>query len=511
MPHSTLKRWLLSVGTLLLLGASAQADVTLPAIFSDHLVLQRNVAAPVWGWAEPGEKITVSNAGQTRNTTADASGHWHLKLGKLSAGSPLTLTVAGHNTIVIQDVLVGEVWLGSGQSNMQLSVNDVTNAWPEKAAATFPQIRMFTVARRPAATPQTNCEGQWVVCTPQSVGSFSAAAYFFGRELHQKLDAPVGLIHASWGATPIETWTSMPSQEGTPALAPVLKQWQATLRIPYDETKVQAQYARALATWTTNAEALKAAGKTVPPKPQKRGDPRLDKNYPANLFNGMINPIIPYAIRGAIWYQGENNTANNWAGLYSIQLPLLIRDWRQRWQEGNFPFAWVQLPNFDAKNNAANWPVIRECMLQSLTVTNTGMAITMDVGDPVNIHPKNKQAVGHRLALWAFAKVYGQHVPYSGPLPAGNEIKGNEMILSFTHTDRGLVAKDGELTGFVIAGDDHHWTPATARIQGEQVIVSSPEVKSPKAVRYAWAANPACNLFNGAGLPASPFRTDDWE
>ena len=511
MPHSTLKRWLLSVGTLLLLGASAQADVTLPAIFSDHLVLQRNVAAPVWGWAEPGEKITVSIAGQTRNTTADASGHWHLKLGKLSAGSPLTLTVAGHNTIVIQDVLVGEVWLGSGQSNMQLSVNDVTNAWPEKAAATFPQIRMFTVARRPAATPQTNCEGQWVVCTPQSVGSFSAAAYFFGRELHQKLDAPVGLIHASWGATPIETWTSMPSQEGTPALAPVLKQWQATLRIPYDETKVQAQYARALATWTTNAEALKAAGKTVPPKPQKRGDPRLDKNYPANLFNGMINPIIPYAIRGAIWYQGENNTANNWAKLYALQLPLMIQDWRQRWNQGDFPFAWVQLPNFAAKNNAANWPVIRECMLQSLTVTNTGMAITMDVGDPVNIHPKNKQAVGHRLALWAFAKVYGQHVPYSGPLPAGNEIKGNEMILSFTHTDRGLVAKDGELTGFVIAGDDHHWTPATARIQGEQVIVSSPEVKSPKAVRYAWAANPACNLFNGAGLPASPFRTDDWE
>ena len=495
----------------LLLAGSTRADVKLPAIFSDHMVLQRDVAAPVWGWADPGEQITVNIGGQSASATADISGNWKIILGKLSAGGPLTLTIAGQNSIVIQDVLVGEVWLGSGQSNMQLSVNDVTNAWREKAAATFPQIRMFTVARRPAVTPQTNCEGSWVICTPETVGNFSATAYFFGRELHQQLAVPVGLIHASWGATPIETWTSMPKQASLPALDPVLKQWQATLRIPYDETKAQAQYAHALAIWTTNAEALKQAGKTVPPKPQKKGDPRLDKNYPANLFNGMINPIIPYAIRGAIWYQGENNTANSWAALYAIQLPLMIQDWRERWHQGDFPFAWVQLPNYAPQNNGANWPVIRECMLQSLAVTNTGMAITMDVGDPVNIHPKNKQAVGHRLALWAFAKVYGQPVPYSGPLPAANQIKGNEVIISFTHTDGGLIAQGGDLTGFVIAGDDHHWTPAKARIQGDQVIVSSPEVKSPQAVRYAWAANPACNLFNGAGLPASPFRTDDWK
>ena len=511
-----LKRSLSSIVVILLLGSSARADVKLPGIFSDHMVLQRNVSVPVWGWAEPGEKITVSIAGQTRTTSADAAGNWKLKLGKLSAASPLTLTVAGRNTIVVQDVLIGEVWLGSGQSNMQLSVNDVTNAWQEKAAATFPQIRMFTVARHPATTPQTNCDGKWLVCAPETVGGFSAAAYFLGRELHQKLAVPVGLIHASWGGTPIETWTSMNRMEAKPELAPVLKNWQKTLH-PYDEEKAQAEYVSTLENWTNNAAKLKAEGKTVPPPPQKKGDPRLDKNYPANLFNGMISPIIPYAIRGAIWYQGENNAANDLAKLYSIQLSLMINDWRQRWDQGHFPFAWVQLPNFHPRNtntvetNYNGWCVVREGMLKTLAVKNTGMAITVDVGEANNIHPKNKQAVGHRLALWALAKVYGMDIPYSGPLPDGKKIKRDKIILSFKHTDGGLVASGGELKGFAIAGEDHHWVAASARIDGNKVIVSSPEVKSPKAVRYAWAANPDCNLFNGAGLPASPFRTDDWE
>lgn len=509
-----MKLWLLLIATSLALCSSARADVRLPSIFSDHMVLQRNVPLPVWGWADPGEQVTVSIAGQTRRATANASGQWQLKLRKLSASGPLTLTVTGHNTLVVQDVLVGEVWLGSGQSNMQLSVNDVTNAWQEKASAKFPQIRMFTVARHPAAAPQTNCAGAWVVCSPETVGGFSATAYFFGRELHQRLAVPVGLIHASWGGTPIETWTSLPAQEAMPELAPVLKKWQATLH-PYDEEKAQAQYANALELWTNNADRLRAESKKVPPQPQKAGDPRLDKNYPANLFNGMIAPIIPYAIRGAIWYQGENNTADNLAGLYSTQLTLLIQDWRQRWDEGDFPFAWVQLPNFHPRTDdpvqTNNWSVVRDGMLQSLSVKNTGMAITIDVGDAALIHPKNKQAVGRRLALWALAKVYGKDLPYSGPLPAGQKIKGDQIIVSFKHTDGGLVAKGGDLKGFAIAGADHHWVWANARIQGDRVILSSPEVKSPTAVRYGWAANPDCNLFNGAGLPASPFRTDDWK
>ena len=502
--------------TLAVFQIQVRADVKLPGIFSDHMVLQRNVRVTVWGWADPGEKITVTIAGQTRTTTADASGQWKLKLGKISADSPLTLTVAGHNTIVIQDVLVGEVWLASGQSNMQLSVNDVTNAWQEKASAKFPQIRGFFVERRPAITPQTNCGGKWVVCSPETVGSFSAAAYFFGRELHQQLGGPVGLVQASWGGTPIETWSSMKSMEAKPELSPVLESWKKTLH-PYDEAAAQAQYAQALDTWTNNAEKFKSEGKTVPPPPQKKGDPRWDKNYPANLFNGMIAPIIPYAIRGGIWYQGENNAANDLAKLYSIQLSLMIQDWRQRWDEGDFPFAWVQLPNFHPRTtnvveiNYSGWCVIREEMLKTLAVKNTGMAITVDVGEANNIHPKNKQAVGHRLALWALAKVYGKAIPYSGPLPDGYKIKGNKIILSFQHTDGGLVAKDGELKGFAIAGEDHRWVAGKARTEGNKVIVSSPEVESPKALRYAWAANPDCNLFNGAGLPASPFRTDNWK
>ena len=515
MKRNKLKFGLLSLGAILLLAGSARADVTLPSIFSDHMVLQKNVAVPVWGWADPGEKITVSIAGQTQTTTADATGSWKLKLEKLSADNPLTLTIAGKNTIVIQDVLMGEVWLASGQSNMQLSVNDVTNAWKEKASATFPQIRGFFVERRPTITPQTNCGGKWVICSPETVGNFSAAAYFFGRELHQTLAEPVGLVQASWGGSPIETWSSMSSMEAKTELAPVLKNWQKTLH-PYDEAQAQADYAVALENWTNNSAKLKAEGKTVPPQPQKKGDPRLDKNYPGNLFNGMIAPIVPYAIRGAIWYQGENNAANDLAKLYSIQLGLMIQDWRQRWGEGDFPFAWVQLPNFHPRTtnvvetNYNGWCVIREEMLKTLAVKNTGMAITVDVGEANNIHPKNKQAVGHRLALWALAKIYGKNIPYSGPLPDGHKIKGDKIVLSFKHTDGGLVAKDGDLKGFAIAGEDRHWVLADARIQGDKIIVSSPEVKLPKSVRYAWAANPDCNLFNGAGLPASPFRTDDW-
>lgn len=477
------------------------------------MVLQRQVPVPVWGWADPGETVTIQIAGQTKTATANAEGKWSLKLDKLSADAPVTLTVKGRNTIVLQDVLAGEVWLASGQSNMQLPVNDVWNSGKETTTANFPQMRMFTVTHRPATTPQSDCEGQWVVCSPATVGKFSAAAYFFARDLHQKLKSPVGVIHASWGGTPIEAWTSMERMESRSGFEPVFKAWADKLRVPYDEEKAEAQYQRALEVWTNTVAKRKAGGEKAPPLPEKQGDPRLHKNYPANLFNGMIAPVIPYAIRGAIWYQGENNANSTYPRLYARQLPLLINDWRERWSQGEFPFAWVQLPNFepDPKVSASQgWPIVREAMLKTLSVTNTGMAITIDVGDAKNIHPLNKQAVGKRLALWARAKVYGENIPHSGPLPAGHRIDGSRIIVSFTHTDGGLVAKDGELRGFEIAGQDQKWAPATAQIQGDLVIVSRSEIASPVAVRYAWSDNPSCNLYNGAGLPASPFRTEDW-
>lgn len=489
-------------------------DVKLPAIFSDHMVLQRASNVRVWGWADSGEEVALTIGGKTKTTTANAEGKWDVMLDKLSASEPVTLTVKGKNTITIQDVLIGEVWLASGQSNMQLPVNAATNLWREKASAKFPQIRMFTVARHQAITPQTNCEGSWVVCSPDTVGNFSAAAYFFGRELHQKLGTPVGLINASWGGTPIQAWISLPQQEGKPEFAPVFEEWEKKLRVPYDPEKARAQYEKQLEVWKNVSARRKAEGKPISNPPQEPINPREHKNYPANLFNGLISPIIPYTIRGAVWYQGENNAYGEFAKLYARQLPLLIQDWRERWGEGDFPFAWVQLPNFhkatDDPGATSSWAVMRESMLHTLSVPNTGMAVTIDVGEATNIHPKDKQTVGHRLALWALAKVYGEKIPFSGPLPAGHKLKGNEIVISFTRADGGLVAKGGELEGFAIAGADHKWVWAEASIKGDQVTVSSSKVTSPVAVRYAWADNPNCNLYNGAGLPASPFRTDDW-
>ena len=492
----------------------ATADVTLPSIFSNHMVLQQDVAVPVWGRAEPGEEVKVSIAGKTAAAKADGSGKWMVTLDHPTATGPVTMTVQGKNTISIDDVLIGEVWLGAGQSNMQMNVGSANNARHEINSAKSPQIRMFTVERKTAVEPQEDCGGKWVVCSPETAIHFSATAYFFGRELHQTLNVPVGLINASWGGTTIEAWTSMDAQKDEPELAPIFENWKQKVSQPYDEKMAMARYEKQMVFWGNQAEKAKAAGKQPPQKPKTPIAPRLEPNHPANLFNGMIAPVIHYAIRGAIWYQGESNSMNNGPHLYETQLPMLVKDWRQRWNQGDFPFLWVQLPNFKKRNDdpgaVSNWASMREVFLKQLLIPNTGMAICIDVGDEGNIHPKNKQTVGRRLALWARARVYHEEIPYSGPLPAGHEINGGEVTISFTHTDGGLKAKGGELKGFAIAGNDKKWIWASARIDGDKVIVSSPEVAGPAAVRYAWGDNPECNLINHAGLPASPFRTDDW-
>lgn len=506
--HAALSRRL-SIALLLGLSGTAFANVRLPSLFSDHAVLQQGAPVPVWGWADPGEEVTVAAAGQTRTTKAGADGAWRVTLDALKPGATLTLTVKGKNTLTVQDVLVGEVWLGSGQSNMAMTVNRCNDYTNEMAAANLPQIRMFTVDRVVGKTPQSDVKGQWVVCAPSTVGGFSATAYFFGRDLHRKLSVPVGLINSSWGGTPVEAWTSADALAAVPALKPVTDLWAERTAKSWDEAKAMAAFDKQLAAWKENVKKAKAAGKEPPRAPKKPVDPRLDSHHPANLFNAMIAPLIPYAIKGAVWYQGESNANDLTAALYGLQLETLIQDWRKRWGS-EFPFAWVQLPNY--RSSDRNWPLVREGMLHALKVPKTGMATTMDIGETGDIHPKNKQDVGRRLAFWALGTVYGQQVAsISGPLFAGSEIKGSEVVCSFTHADGGLVAKDGALKGFVIAGADQKWVPAQAKIAGSTVVVSSPDVKAPAAVRYAWAADPACNLFNGAGLPASPFRTDTFD
>lgn len=493
---------------------AARADVKLPALFSDHMVLQREVAVPVWGRADPGEEVTVAIGGQSQTAKAGADGKWKVKLEKLTGGD--TLTVKGKNTITVSDVLIGEVWLCSGQSNMGFTVNRAANFEQEQAAANYPKLRMFKVAAASKETPQEECTGQWVLTTPETVGAYSATAYFFGREIHKALGVPVGLINSSWGGTSVEAWTSMEAQSKLAEFPAIIDSWKKQTAQPWDEAAAMARYEKQKAASKQNAAKARKAGKKAARAPQKPVNPRLSQNYPGNLFNGMIQPLVPFAIRGGIWYQGENNANKTFAKIYGLQLATLIQDWRARWGY-EFPFAWVQLPDFHAPQKEVveqtGWVTVREQMLKTLSVPNTGMAITLGLGMADNIHPVRKQEVGQRLALWAIAEVYKKEgVAWGGPMPAGNSVKENEIVVTFKHADGGLVAKDGELKGFAIAGADKKWVKATAKIAGKDAVaVSSPEVAKPVAVRYAWADNPEFNLYNGAGLPATPFRTDDWE
>ena len=487
--------------------AVLRADVRLPAIFSDHLVLQRDTPVPVWGWADPGEDVAVSVAGRSAQAKAGADGRWRVTLEPLVAGPAGTLTVRGRNTLVIQDVLVGEVWLGSGQSNMAMTVSRARDADQEAAAANFPLIRMFKEESGPAATAQAEGKGRWLVCTPANVGGFSAALYFFGRELHRVLQAPVGLIDSSVGGTPIESWIAADAQRATPELQASLAP--AARPDAVADAAAREKYARDLAAWETAQQRARAEKRKAPRRPQDPADVVARKGNLGGLFNGKIAPLVPFALKGILWYQGEANSMPDKAPFYAAQLRLLVTDWRARWG-AEVPFAWAQLPNFGGPGR--DWPTVREAMLRTLALPRTGMAITIDIGEEKDIHPKNKQEVGRRLALWALGTVYGRPVPAtSGPLPAGHEVRGGEIAVRFTHTDGGLVARGGTLQGFVIAGEDRQWHPAQARIAGEQVLVSSPAVARPVAVRYAWENFPTCTLANAAGLPATPFRTDTWK
>jgi len=488
------------LATFLLLSLSARAAVTLPAVFSDHMVLQSGKPVAVWGTADANSEVTVAIAGQKKTTKADANGKWSLKLDALTASAePQTLTI-GDKTI--NDVLVGEVWLGSGQSNMGLQVQGANDYEGSKAAANVPLMRVFTESSPSATTAQAVGKGSWVICSPETVGRFSATLYFFGRNVYDVLKQPVGLINSSVGGTPIESWISPKAQKASAELKPffeAVKKEAAGI----DEAKEKALYERQVAKWAEEAKKAKAAGTAAPRKPRDPAELRKRKGDVGGLFNGKISPLIPYAIRGAIWYQGEANSHGPKPPFYQAQLTLLAKDWRTRWDD-DFPFAWVQLPNFTREGEG--WPEVREQMLNALsTIPNSGMAITIDIGDPKNIHPTNKQEVGRRLAQWALGEVYHKDVPdTSGPLIDKATVKDGAFVLTFTHA-KGLNAK-GDLAGFEIAGADGQWQHADAKIEGETVIVSCKAVAEPKQVRYAWKDNPVATLFNGAGMPASPFR-----
>lgn len=505
---NTAQRFFISSLLLTAMSTALHAEIKLPAIISDHMVLQRDSAVPIWGWAKAGEKVSVSFGEQKKSATAGADGKWSVKLDALKAddkASTLSVSVDGGEGITVKDVLVGEVWLGSGQSNMAMTVNRSQDYEKEQAAANLPDVRMFKESSNGSPTAQAEGKGTWVVCSADTVGLFSATAYFFGRELHQTLKVPMGLINSSVGGTPIEAWIDPGAQQADPKLKGFFEGEKKPA--PTDEAAEKAKYEEAMAKWKIDAAKAKAEHKRVPRPPQNAAEARTRRGSVGGLFNGKIAPLIPFAIRGAIWYQGEANSNGTKATYYQHQLPLLITDWRKRWGY-DFPFAWVQLPDFSKPGEG--WSAVREGMLKTLSVPHTGMAVTIGLGEERNIHPKNKQGVGKRLAAWALGSVYGEKIATSGPIIAKHEIKGGDVLLSFTHTDGGLKAEGGALQGFVIAGEDKQWHPATAKITGEQVTVSCPDVAKPVAVRYAWKDLAQPSLFNGAGLPASPFRTDDW-
>ena len=493
----------------------ACGELKIPAIFGNSMVLQRDQPIHVWGWANADSEIKIRIAEQTHTTKTNGDGRWDVMLTPLKAGGPLEMTITGDGrSVSLTEILVGEVWLCSGQSNMAMTVTGVHHAEEEIATADIPSLRMFTVKSGHSTQPQTDCEGNWVNSHPHTVGSFSATAYFFGKRLHEELNVPIGLINSSVGGTSIESWTSLPAQRAAKEIVPRLQAWEEEDRM-YEAATAEARYEKQLAAWQVQKEEAEKAGRKPGRRPQMAVQPHMDRNYPSNLFNGKINPIVGYTIRGCIWYQGENSAGRGFAHLYHAQLKTLISDWRTRWGQGDFPFAWVQLPNFRAEQKAPSettgWVQVQECMLHALSIPNTGMAITIDVGEANDIHPRNKQAVGWRLAQWALASVYEQQFVPTGPLYRSVEKDGNKMVISFDNCGSGLTGRQEMLEGFAIAGADRSFAWAKAKIDGDKVIVWHDDIADPQSVRYAWASNPKISLFNSANLPASPFRTDNWE
>lgn len=537
------------------LATTLRADVKLPAIIGDNMVLQADKPLPVWGWASPGEKVTVSLLGENKEVTAGQDGKWMVKLEAKKAGGPVEMNITGKNKLTLKNILIGEVWVCSGQSNMGYTFDRAHNASVESSKANNPKIRLFKVPRVTAFSPQEDAAGKWEECDSETVKNFTAVGYFFGRDIQKALGVPVGLINTSWGGTPAQAWTSIEGLKSEAALEGYVKSYTDTstnldklkenhqkVTLPKYEAALKAwqettgkEHRENLAKWQKEVAAAKAAGKEAPPQPKpakamprKPDEPGKSPHVPSVLYNGMIQPLVPFAIRGAIWYQGESNAGT--PVLYQTLFPTMIKDWRRVWgQNDNFPFLFVQLANYmkresEPTQGEGGWPGLREAQNMTLSLPNTGQAVIIDIGEADDIHPQNKDTVGQRLALAGLKVAYGQNVAYSGPTYDSMAVEGNKVRVKFKNAGGGLMIgaapairlneqakKPAEkLIGFAVAGEDKKFVWANAQIDGDSVLVWADGIAKPVAVRYAWANNPACNLYNKEGLPASPFRTDTW-
>ena len=500
--------------------AALTADIKLPAVLGDHMVLQQDKPIKIWGWAEPGEGISVTFADGRAQATADDDGFWEVRLKAAKAGEgPYNMAITGTQShpVVLEDVWIGEIWLSSGQSNMEWEMWRTHSPTPEIQRAHHPKIRLFHVPRKVSPYPQEDVEAEWQVCTPETARDFSAVAYYFGRELHEKLGVPVGLISARWGGTRIEPWTPEVGFESVPELHGIL----ADIKSAEEEYRTELKKCLPeLKDWLRVYESALTRGTRIPSQPDMPLHPQNDWQAPSALYNAMIHPLIRFGIRGIIWYQGESN--RNDGLVYTKKMEALINGWRNVWDIGQFPFYYVQLAPYNylylpeeegsSTPDHLRLPLIWEAQLQALKIPNTGMAVTTDITDLYDIHPKNKRDVGYRLSLWALAKTYGwKDLVYSGPLYKSMAVEGDKIRIRFDHAGSGLISLDDRpLTWFTIAGKDRTFYKARAEVDGNSVLVWSEKVSEPVAVRLGWHQLATPNLGNKEGLPASPFRTDRW-
>ncbi len=489
-------------------GLAVRSEVRLPKILSDHMVIQRGVPPHVWGWSGPAEQITVTFHTQHVTARSNDLGQWSVYLAPEAAGGPFDLVVSEKNTVTVSDVLVGDVWVAAGQSNMEMPLRGIATAQVKDGAeairsAVQPQIRLLRLSTRASAYPLNDIDATWTRCTPESAAPFSAVAYFFGREIQQSSGVPIGLIDSTWGGSFADAWVSLDALTSESSLLPILATYSRHMDDQTDLPLVLAKEKR-------DDEAARAANKVLP-EPQWHPSP--ESWTPGAIYNGMIAPLTPLPIEGVIWYQGESNGLAARAPMYFSLFSALISDWRSKWRQGNFPFLFVQISVFDSTPGVNlgtedwDWGRVRDAQRRTLGLANTAMAVTLDIGDPHNVHPPDKKTVGHRLALAARAVAYREPIEYSGPLYRTAAPVGTELCISFDHGE-GLNTKGGTVAGLEIAGADHKFYPAAARLRQNQVFAASEKVQSPRYARYAWANAPEANLYNSAGLPASTFTTE---